>query len=248
MLRSQAIAFGARSKDESFAAFAHWLTLMAPPGRCRGDRSAASDYRVRRDPPDPRSARGKCPVGRCRVAAKTAGLPQPEAGIAGSHPCRQQRVSRQGVEYSPERHGMRPGVRPTENDAAEPRSRQPHSLVPLRREGSDPLFLIHGLGAMWPPAALGTWPGRGLPRVWASGQGLDAGQAPTIRSKPWPRFTCARYGRCNPGAIPIRGLVDGRIVALEAARQLGGAGEEVAAGGHARHLSFAGRLPEAGSG
>ena len=31
VLRSQAIEFGARSKDESFVAFAHWLTLMAPP-------------------------------------------------------------------------------------------------------------------------------------------------------------------------------------------------------------------------
>ena len=117
--------------------------------------------------------------------------------------------------------------RSTKTTRAEPWSRQPHSLVPLRREGSGrPLFLIHGLGGLCGRAgALGTWPGRGLPGVWASGPGAGCGPGGPRFDRSHGRVLLARdTGGATHGAVPVRGLVDGGDVALEAARQLGGSG------------------------
>jgi thioesterase domain-containing protein len=104
-------------------------------------------------------------------------------------------------------------------------------LVPLRREGSGrPLFLIHGLGgyatALVPLA-------RGLavdcPVYGLQAQGLDASQTPHDSIEAMAAFYLGEIRAVQPkGPYLLGGWSMGGVVALEAARQLGGAGEEVA--------------------
>jgi thioesterase domain-containing protein len=115
-------------------------------------------------------------------------------------------------------------------DSPVPWSSQRQSLVPLRREGSKrPLFLIHGLGGY--VAALVPLT-RGLavdcPVYGLQAQGLDAGQTPHDSIGAMADFYLREIRQVQPsGPYLLGGWSMGGIIALEAARQLGEAGEAV---------------------
>jgi thioester reductase-like protein len=215
VLRSQAIEFGARSKDESFVAFAHWLTLMAPPA---GEAGSAP------------------PALACDETVQTLehlGVVCPRVDVESLRKLLAF-LNRKRALPTPPRTGGRMNTKPPlekhASDAPVPWSSQRHSLVPLRREGSKrPLFLIHGLGgyvAALVPLA------RGLavdcPVYGLQAQGLDAGQTPHDSIGAMAEFYLREIRTVQPtGPYLIGGWSMGGVIALEAARQLGEAGEAV---------------------
>ena len=111
-----------------------------------------------------------------------------------------------------------------------PSRAQGQSLVPLRTDGTaPPLFCIHGLGghiATLLPLAHGLAPGR--PVYGLQGQGLDAGQTPHDRIEDMAACYLREIrGVQSRGPYWLAGWSMGGVIALEAARQLTAAGEEV---------------------
>jgi amino acid adenylation domain-containing protein/thioester reductase-like protein len=226
VLRSQAIAFGARSKDESFAAFAHWLTLMTPPESAAGT-APLQPIIVCKETLQLLDQLGvSCPLVDVESLRKLLAFLNRKRALPV--PIRAGNSSSDGKNTTTNDGMPRPS---DENETAEPWSRQPHSLVPLRREGSGrPLFLIHGLGgyatALVPLA-------RGLavdcPVYGLQAQGLDASQTPHDSIEAMAAFYLGEIRAVQPkGPYLLGGWSMGGVIALEAARQLGGAGEEVA--------------------
>ncbi len=254
VLRSRAIEFGARSQDETFAAFAHWLMLMAPAesGGETASESAAAVQEVlqteaRTAPPQAtidcaetvRSLERlgvRCPVVDVEALGKLLAFLNRKRALAtpmrgGGEPSRQ--TAPRPLELQ--------GMRSMASDSPQPSMRRPQSLVLLRHDGStDPLFLIHGLGghvagflplaAAWPKSGRFTGCRR---RAWTPGSSL------TTASKPWPPSYLSEIREVQPrGPYLLAGWSMGGLIALEAAQPTGDGRRRGGPGGHAGHVSF----------
>jgi thioesterase domain-containing protein len=122
-------------------------------------------------------------------------------------------------------------MRPSAADSSPPSTHRPQSLVPLRSDGSaHPLFLIHGLGghvAAFLPLARGLAADR--PVYGLQAQGLDPAQEPHDCIEAMAAFYVNEIQGVRPhGPYLLGGWSMGGLIAMEAARQLEKAGEEVA--------------------
>ena len=125
---------------------------------------------------------------------------------------------------------MMPLVEELASSLMAPSTAQGQSLAPLRTGGTaPPLFCIHGLGghiATFLPLARGLAQGR--PVYGLQGQGIDPGQTPHDRIEDMAAFYLREMrGVQARGPYLLAGWSMGGLIALEAARQLTAAGDEV---------------------
>ena len=238
VLRSRAIEVGERSQDETYAAFVHWLMVMAPAGTGRETASAAAPLGDELPQPPPQATIDcaqtvrsleqlgvQCPVVDVEVLEKLLAF-----------------LNRKRALATPMRSTGEPagqsGPRPLElqsmasiaTNSPRPSAQQPQSLVPLRSGGSSqPLFLIHGMGghvAAFMPLARGLAADRAVYGLQA--QGLDPGQEPHDRIEAMAAFYLNEIRGVQPhGPYLLGGWSMGGLIAMEAANQLGKSGEEV---------------------
>jgi thioester reductase-like protein len=206
--RTSAIRWGTHSQDASFTAFSHWLMLMAP--------ASGSMPTAATTAPQPVTIAS----GQTQRAVQAIGVSCPVLDI--------ERLRKQ-VLFLVRNKLCPPPPRPT--TSAMHRAEVWRSLVPLRSAGmARPLFCIHGLGgyvvALLPLAqALA----RGRKIYGLQALGLEAGQEPQDRIKAMAASYLAEIQGVQPeGPYLLSGWSMGGLIAIEAARQLQAAGQEVA--------------------